>query len=109
MGLTIVLSGSAPSRAQAAAALRQAGFSVDASDESHGFQVDSGQSFITAHGESLDAAADAVRPLQWAVRSYWAATGQWQKIGGVGAGPDPLDELAKLKSQLRAAGINIGD
>ena len=108
MGLTIVLSGSVNTRSQAVAALRQAGFEVEDSDDSHGFERDGGLSFITVHGSSIDAAAAAVSSFQWTLRSHWAATGKWTKVGGVGQ-PEPIAELEKLKAQLRAQGITLGE
>lgn len=110
MGLTIVLSGSANTRPQAVAALQHAGFQVDASDESHGFPVDAGLSFITVHGASVDAARQVVSHLNWALRSHWERTGPLQKVPGTGSPlelADPMKELAELKAQLRAQGIQV--
>lgn len=106
--LTIVLSGPATRRPQALAALKQAGADVEDSDHPHGFEPGNGESFITCHLADLDAAARAVESLDWAPRSHWERTGQWRKASGVQM-DDPMAELTKLKAQLRAAGINLGD
>lgn len=110
MGLTIVLSGTSGTRTQAVAALKQAGFSVEDNEHSHGFERDGDLTFITAHGSNLDAAQGAVSGLNWTLRSHWQETGSWQKVPSLGsAGPDPLEELAKLKAQLRSQNINVGE
>lgn len=106
--ITLVLSGSATSRPQAAAALKQAGFDVEDSDHPHGFEPGKGEAFLTVHGNHPDEVAKIIEPFKWALRSHWESTGPWRKIGGIDV-PDPLEELKKLKAQLRAAGINLGD
>lgn len=109
MTYTIVLSGPAYRRTQAGAALRQAGIEIEPNNEdSHGFTPGDGESFITAHYGDVDAAVRAVEGLDWVLRSHWATTGGWQRVSAV-AVADPLDELQKLRAQLRAAGINLGD
>lgn len=106
--LTIVLSGPATRRPQALAALKQVSADVEDSDYPHGFEPGNGESFITCHLADVDAAARAVEALGWSLRSHWEKTGPWKKADGIDMA-DPLVELEKLKSKLRAAGINLGD
>jgi hypothetical protein len=114
--LTLVLSGPVTARSQTEQALRQQGVTVEDGNDPHGWDgTDPAVGFITAHDPDdgdVDRAVVAVEPFGWALRSHWSRTGDWQKVPGVGspvAVPDPLDELEKLKSRLRAAGIDLGE
>lgn len=110
MGVTIVVSGTSTSRTQASAVLRQAGYTLDEGDSAHGFTVEPGETFITAHGNYLDPAVSALEPIDWRLRSHWesGSEGTWAKAGGVGIS-STANELADLKARLRAAGLDVGD
>lgn len=103
-----MLSGPAHSRTQVGALLRQVGADVEAGNEDpHGFTREDGESFVTAHYGNVAVVARAVEPIGWRLRSHWASSGPWRKVGSL-AVEDPMAELNRLKSQLRAAGIRLG-
>jgi hypothetical protein len=108
MGVTVVISGPDATRAQAVAQLRQAGHTVDPIESRHGFDALPEHSFITVHAGHPDQAAAVVDHLGWSLRSHWASTGEWKKLGHDEAS-DALKELAKLKAQLRANGMKLDD
>lgn len=104
---TLVLSGAAYNRAKVGASLRQVGADVEQGNlDSHGFDVKAEESFITCHDFEIDRAIRAAEPFGWSLRSHWVRTGAWARVGKLTV-PDPLVELEKLKSQLRANGINL--
>jgi hypothetical protein len=116
MGYTMVLSGPIDRRPQAVSMLRQAGTKVEESNVTvqsrvgpvalhsydHGFETADGEGWVTALGD-LDMVR-SVEPLGWVIRAHWEDTGEWKKVGALDV-PDPLTELARLRSQLRAAGV----
>lgn len=124
---TLVLSGPADRVAQARQMLAQQGYRVEDSTEtinghvpgglgkvakrdySHGFDVDDGEGWITAHGdvnrsdEDLGAWA-VVEPLGFTLRMHWTAgtQGEWNNPKQQ---PDPMAKYAELEARIRAAGI----
>ncbi len=105
MGVTIVVSGPAFAQNQARAILEQAGFSIVDGDDSHGFESEPEESFMTARGEHPDRAA-TLDQIDWRLRSHWetGTEGQWSKGVGIRTSEES-SEIARLRAQLRAAGI----
>jgi hypothetical protein len=108
MSLTIVLSGPKAAEPQARTALAAARFDVQPQTHDHGLAAnDKGRqaiTFITAHGENIDKAADAVRQLGWTLRMHYAT-------------PEPAvpnaeqrlaDELAELRRELAELKAKVG-
>lgn len=114
MGVSVLLHGPQTHRAKAVAILRQQGWTVDESEEGHGFEPLPEHTFITAHGRHVDAIGPLVEHLDFVPKMHWHKTGDWQKLG------DPVTttdkelaevkaELARITTHLRANGIVLPD
>lgn len=114
MSITCVLSGPGTSRAQAESILRQSG-ADNVHEDPHGHSIEDGEAVITCDLPDLSIttwpAADippAIEQVGWRLRGHWETTGRWSKVGDPITLEDKNDakaDLARLKAQLRAAGI----
>lgn len=105
MSYTLLLSGPEPTRAQAAATLRQHGVAVDVDDtHHHGYgQPDVDESWLTATDSGgIDDVAAAVEPLGWRLRAHWARA---LPLAPAVPPRDPAHD--RLVAALRAHGIAL--
>lgn len=96
MTFTIIVSGPLARSTQAQAALEKAGLTVTSTENTHGLPAlhdrDERQQTVTATGEDVDVAADAVQPFGWVLRMHHHTP------PAPDTGPDP--RLAGLQAQI---------
>ncbi|MGH9121411.1 MAG: hypothetical protein ACRDYC_05625 [Acidimicrobiales bacterium] len=58
-------------RPQVAATLGHYGWAAEGRPDSHGFEAERNETFITATGEDLEALDRVAIPLGWRLRAHW--------------------------------------